>query len=337
MISLKTIITVDAHTMGEPTRVVIGGFPQVRGFNMAEKKIYMQKNLDYLRTALMHEPRGHNDMFGAVILPPTSQEADLGLVFMDSGGYLNMCGHGTIGAVTVAIETGIIEKKEPVTDILLDTPAGEVRVKAEVTENRVKKVSFVNVPSYVVQTNVPMSIPAVGDIEIDIAFGGSFFAIANAKDLGIKIAPDAAKDLIRMGLLIRQLINERVQVKHPLNKYINKIDLVEIYGPSQNPAANSQNAVIFGGGQLDRSPCGTGTCAKMAVLYQKGHLKINQTFVHESIIGTLFEGRVLEETRVGMYPAVVPEIKGQAYITGYQHFVIDPEDPVKFGFHIGNN
>ena len=328
------IVAVDSHTMGEPTRIVIGGIPAIKGETMAEKKNYLEENMDDIRTALMLEPRGHDDMFGSIMTQPTHKDADLGIIFMDGGGYLNMCGHGTIGAVTVAIEMGMVPVIEPITEVVLETPAGLVRARAKVSNNIVEEVSFENVPSFLYKKDVKLHLPNIGEVSVDIAFGGSFFAIINAAELKLKVNKENTSSLINLGLAIREKLNNEIKVVHPEKDHIRTIDLVEIYDKPSHPSADFKNAVIFGNGQIDRSPCGTGTCAKMATLYSKGFLQLNTPFVYESIIGTLFKGRLLREVKVGEYDAVVPEITGKAFITGVQQFMIDPRDPLKHGFSI---
>lgn len=329
---IKSIQAVDSHTMGEPTRIITGGVPKVPGKNMAEKKAYLAEHLDNIRTTVMFEPRGHNDMFGSIILPPTTEEADLGIVFMDGGGYLNMCGHGSIGAATVAVETGMVEVKEPYTEVILEAPAGLIKARVEVKNGKAKSVSIVNVNSFVYQEDLEIELPEIGPIKLDISFGGSFFAIVNAKDLGIQVNHANSDQLKKIGIQIRDIVNETIKVEHPEKKYINTVDLVEIYDDPSNPAADKKNAVIFGQGQLDRSPCGTGTSAKLATLYKKGLLKENEEFVYESITGTMFKGKIIALAKVGNFEAVVPEITANAYITGFNQFVIDPEDPLQYGF-----
>lgn len=328
----KSIHAIDSHTMGEATRVVIGGIPNIPGKTMPEKKAYLENNMDYIRTAIMHEPRGHNDMFGSIITQPISDEADLGIIFMDGGGYLNMCGHGTIGATTVAVETGMVPMVEPVTELTLEAPAGLIRARAHIENKKVKEVSFVNVPSFLYKQDVKIQVPELGEIVLDISFGGSFFAILDAKQLGLKITPENASKLKEIGLKIRDIVNKEVEIKHPTLKHIKTVDLVEIYDEPINPSATLKNVVIFGQGQVDRSPCGTGTSAKMATLFAKGKLKEGEPFVYESILGTLFKGRIVGTTKVGEFDAVIPEITGSAYITGFNNFVIDDDDPVKYGF-----
>ncbi|KDR93875.1 proline racemase [Peptoclostridium litorale DSM 5388] len=328
----RSIQAVDSHTMGEPTRIVTGGVPNIPGKTMAEKKAYLEDEMDHIRTGIMLEPRGHNDMFGSIVTAPTSEEADIGIIFMDGGGYLNMCGHGTIGAVTVALETGMVEMEEPYSNVVLEAPAGLIRATAKVENRKVTEVSFKNVPAFHYKKDVEIEVPGIGNVKLDISFGGSFFAIVSANEIGIDVKPENVQELTRIALLIRDIVNETVEIKHPTLEHIKTVDLVEIYDKPTNPQANYKNVVIFGQGQVDRSPCGTGTSAKLATLYSKGKIKEGEPFVYESILGTLFRGEIIDTTKVGEFDAVVPKITGSAYITGFNHFVFDEKDPVKYGF-----
>jgi proline racemase len=332
MKSVKTIFAIDSHTMGEPTRIVVGGVPNIPGKTMPEKKAYLEENLDFVRTAIMLEPRGHNDMFGSIFTQPTTDEADIGIIFMDGGGYLNMCGHGSIGAATVAVETGMVPVTEPVTELTLEAPAGLVKARVKVENGKAKEVSIINVPAFLYKRDVEVDVPKVGKVKMDISFGGSFFALVKSADLGLDICAANAQKLIEVGMDIIKAVNEQVEIQHPTLPHIKTVDLAEIYGPAKSPDATMQNAVVFGQGQLDRSPCGTGTSAKLATLYAKGLLKMNEDFIYESILQTKFKGRVVGETKVGEYDAIIPEITGSAFITGHSQFFIDPEDPVKYGF-----
>lgn len=334
MNSIRSIHAVDTHTMGEPTRIIVSGIPKIPGHTMADKKKYLETHMDHIRTSTMHEPRGHSDMFGSIITAPCNEAADFGIIFMDSGGYLNMCGHGSIGAATMAVETGIVAAIEPITEIVMDAPAGLIRARATVIDGKVKEVSIINVPSFLYKRDVVLHTPELGDICFDIAFGGSFFAIVHASQLKLKVEPSQIDALKSMGISLRQLINESIPIQHPTLTHIHQVDLVEIYEESNHPEAHYKNVVVFGNGQIDRSPCGTGTSAKIATLFSKGQLLINQVFVYESILGTLFKGKVIETTQVGDYPAIIPVITGSAYITGFNHFVINPDDPVKYGFSL---
>ncbi|MCK4387623.1 MAG: proline racemase family protein [Dehalococcoidia bacterium] len=329
----RMITTVDTHTAGEPTRVVTGGIPCIRGNNMQEKKQWIATNCDYLRRMLMWEPRGHQDMFGAVITEPTSDDADIGVIFMDSGGYLDMCAHGSIGVATVLVETGIIKgenlNRKQEKEFVLDTPAGEVYVRAKIENGKVGAVTIRNVPSFL-YSSVSIKVKSVENVPVDIAYGGNFFALVEAGSLNAKVTPGEIKRLIDFGVDIRETINKEVNIVHPATGNRGKVDLVEIFEETRPP----RNAVIFGLGQVDRSPCGTGTCAKMAMLHAKNKLEVGQTYRYKSILGTEFQGRIVEETKVGDYKAIVPEVTGSAYIIGIQQFVIDEEDPFKYGFQL---
>ncbi len=328
----RSIQAIDSHTAGEATRIVVGGIPNIKGNSMPEKKEYLEENLDYLRTAIMLEPRGHNDMFGSVMTQPCCPDADFGIIFMDGGGYLNMCGHGTIGAMTAAIETGVVPAVEPVTHVVMEAPAGIIRGDVTVVDGKAKEVSFLNVPAFLYKEGVEVGLPGVGTVKFDISFGGSFFAIIHASQLGLKIEPQNAGKLTELAMKLRDIINEKIEIQHPTLAHIKTVDLVEIYDEPTHPEATYKNVVIFGQGQVDRSPCGTGTSAKLATLHAKGELKVGEKFVYESILGTLFKGEIVEETKVADFNAVVPKITGSAYITGFNHFVIDEEDPLKHGF-----
>jgi len=320
--------------MGEPTRVVVGGVPQIPGKTMPEKKKYLEDHLDYLRTAIMLEPRGHNDMFGSIVTTACNPEADFGIIFMDGGGYLNMCGHGSIGAATVAVETGIVPMKEPVTEVNMEARAGLIRAKVQVKNEKVQEVSIVNVPAFLYKADQQIDLPGYGKITFDISFGGSFFAIVPAKQLNIKLIPENADKLKVLGIQIRDIINKEIKIQHPVLEHIKTVDLVEFFDETDNPKANLRNVVVFGQGQVDRSPCGTGTSAKLATLHAKGKLKQGEKFVYESIASTLFTGEIVGTTKVGDYDAVIPQITGSAYITGFCQYVIDEDDPVKHGFRL---
>lgn len=329
---IKSIHAVDSHTAGEATRVVVGGVPKIPGKSMPEKKQWLEDNLDYLRTAIMLEPRGHKDMFGSILTQPTVDEADYGIIFMDGGGYLNMCGHGTIGAMTVAVETGMVPVTEPVTKVVQEAPAGLIHGQVFVEDGKAKKVSFTNVPAFLYKKDQEVELPGYGKIRFDISFGGSFFAIVKAEQVGLEIVPENAAKLQDLGIQLRDIINKEIPVQHPELPYIHSVDLVEWWSKTETKGATLKNCVVFGQGQVDRSPCGTGTSAKMATLFAKGELKMGEKFFYESILGTIFEGEIVGKAKVGEYDAVIPQITGSAYITGFNHFVIDETDPVKYGF-----
>lgn len=328
----RTIQAIDSHTAGEATRIVVGGIPNIKGNTMPEKKQYLEDHLDHIRTAIMLEPRGHNDMFGSVMTQPCDPDADFGIIFMDGGGYLNMCGHGSIGAMTVAVETGVVPMEEPVTKVVMEAPAGIIKGDVKVENGKVQSVSIFNVPAFLYKRDQEVELPGVGKVKFDISFGGSFFAIVHASQLGLKIEPKNAAKLTDLAMELRDIINREIEIQHPTLEHIKTVDLVEIWDEPTNPKATYKNVVIFGQGQVDRSPCGTGTSAKLATLHAKGELKEGEKFVYESILGTLFEGEIVGTTKVGEFDAVLPKITGSAYMTGFNNFLIDEDDPVKYGF-----
>ncbi len=336
MVIKKSIQAIDSHTMGEPTRIITSGIPKIPGKSIADKKEYLESNLDYIRTAVMNEPRGHNDMFGSILMEPVSDEANFGIVFMDGGGYLNMCGHGSIGAASAIVETGMIDVVEPITKVVLESPAGLIKADVHVEDEKVKETTITNVPSFLFKQDLVINVPEIGEVVIDIAFGGSFFAIVDSRQpsLNFDICADNATKIKDLGILIRDEINKTVEVSHPSLPHIKTVDLVEFYGAPKHPEATLQNVVVFGSGQLDRSPCGTGTSAKIATLFAKGKLKLNEEFVYESITGTMFKGRAIEEVMIGEYKGIIPQITGRAYVTGFNHFIINDEDPLKYGFKL---
>lgn len=328
----RTIQAIDSHTAGEATRIVVGGIPNIKGNTMPEKKQYLEDHLDHIRTAIMLEPRGHNDMFGSVMTQPCDPDADFGIIFMDGGGYLNMCGHGSIGAMTVAVETGVVPMEEPVTKVVMEAPAGIIKGDVKVENGKVQSVSIFNVPAFLYKKDQEVELPGVGKVKFDISFGGSFFAIVNAGQLGLKIEPKNAAKLTDLAMELRDIINRDIEIQHPTLEHIKTVDLVEIWDEPTNEKATYKNVVIFGQGQVDRSPCGTGTSAKLATLHARGELKEGEKFVYESILGTLFEGEIVGTTKVGEFDAVLPKITGSAYMTGFNSFLIDEDDPVKYGF-----
>lgn len=334
----KMISAIDTHTAGEAARLIIGGIPKFPGKTMPEKMEYLAKEQDSLRTALMLEPRGHNDMFGAFITEPVHEEADYGIIFMDAGGYLNMCGHNTIAAMTTAVEAGWVEVEEGQREVnvVQDTPAGVIHGTVHLDEDYyAESVSFENVESFLYKEGVKVNVPDVGELTVDISFGGSFFVLLPAEQVGLKIQPENASKFNDLGMKIRDAVNEQIEIQHPTLEHIKTADLVEFYGPATSPDATYQNVVVFGEGQVDRSPCGTGTSAKLATLYHKGEMKVGDTFVYESILGTKFKGEIVAEKDLGDYKAIIPKVTGSAYITGFNTFLIDPKDPLKDGFVLG--
>lgn len=324
---------IDTHTVGEFTRILFSGFPQLEGNTMIERKNFLAKNHDKYRQALMYEPRGHHDMFGAYICEPINPEADFGVIFMDTGEYLNMCGHGTIGSVTALIESGMVEAKEPYTEVVLEAPAGLIRTKAKVKNGKVINVTLTNVPAFLYKENLKTIIDGK-EISYDIAFGGSFFALVDASQIGLNVEPATIPELTKFGMELIEKVNAEQTMQHP-NLDITSVDLAEIYCPTDTPGCDYRNVVIFGNNMADRSPCGTGTSAKLATLYARGKIGIGEDFVYESFIGSQFKGVIKETMKVGDFDAVVPMITGSAYVTGEATYVIDSDDPLKYGFIVG--
>lgn len=310
MIASRMFTAVDTHTEGEATRIVTGGMPAVPGATMAEKRAYLQERLDHVRRMLLFEPRGHKDMFGAFLLPPCRPEADAGVVFMDSGSYLNMCGHGSIGVVTALLETGMVPCAGEEADVTLDTPSGLIRARAKLHNGRVREVTVRNVPAFLYREGVPVALSDGRTVHADIAFGGNFFALVEAEEAGVALDAADKDRLTARGAEIRDALNAAGGIAHPLLPHIRTVDLVEFCGPARDPRADARNVVVFGDGQIDRSPCGTGTSAKLALLRARGELPLGKPYVHESILGTLFTGVAAEDTAQGGYPAIVPEITG---------------------------
>ena len=331
MLVRSMLFVVDTHTEGEPTRIVVGGLPGVPGGTALEMREYIRRNLDWVRTTVIHEPRGHAGSFGAIVLPPARPGVDYTLVFMDSSGYLDMCGHGTMGVTTALIELGMVDAREPQTTVVYETPAGVVSARAEVVDGRVKSVTVRDVPSFYLG-NLEVDVRGIGPVPVDIAFGGNFFAIVDGESLGVSVEPGNIKRLIELGLEVRDAANRVFPAAHPINPQIRGIKLTLISDKPKLVGAHARNVTIFADGAFDRSPCGTGTAAKMATLHAKGELRLGEEFVHESIIGTRFVGRLVEKTRVAEYEAVIPEISGRAYITSISHLVVDPDDPLRHGF-----
>jgi proline racemase len=333
---LRRLFTaVDSHTVGEPARIIVGGIPYIPGATMFDKKRQIEEQWDDIRQLLMYEPRGHSAMSGAILTQPTVPGADIGLVFIEVSGCLPMCGHDTIAACTVLLETGILPAKEPVTDLVLDTPAGIVRAQVEVGERGVTGVTFQNVPAFLFLKDVEVDVSGIGRIVADIAYGGNFYAILSAEMVNLPLLPENASRFAQVGGEIRSALNAKVEVTHPDNPRIRGVSHVMFTGEPTKPEATKKNAVLYGPSGIDRSPCGTGTSARMAQLHARGQLGLNQPFVHESIIGSLFYGRLVGEAKVGSYQAVIPTIKGRAFISGFNTIILDREDPFPKGFVLG--
>jgi proline racemase len=322
---------VDSHTEGMPTRVVTGGLGPVPGASMQERRLYFEEHLDHLRLLLMREPRGHSAMSGAFLQPPTRPDADWGVLFVEVSGLLPMCGHGTIGVATVLVETGMVGVSEPETVIRLDTPAGLVEATVHVRDGRAERVRLRNVPAFVTDLDASVEVDSLGTVSYDMAFGGNFYALLPAASVGLDPVPASSQELIDRGLEIIAAINAAAEPVHPVDSAIRGCKHVVFHAPGRD-GADARNATAIHPGWLDRSPCGTGTSARMAALHARGELALGQEFVNESIIGSRFTGRLLEETSLGSLPAVVPEVSGRAWITGMSQYLLDPTDPFPAGF-----
>ncbi|MEV4754332.1 proline racemase family protein [Micromonospora sp. NPDC049559] len=334
MRSRLVLHAVDSHTEGMPTRVVTGGVGVLPGETMLERKLLFERDRDGLRRLLMCEPRGHSAMSGAILQPPTRPDADVGVLFIEVSGCLPMCGHGTIGVATVLVETGMVPVVEPVTTIRLDTPAGLVSVDVAVRDGRATAVTLRNVPAFLLAADRKVQVGGeIGTIRYDMAFGGNFYAIVEAADLGLPVEPETVPELIRRGLLIMDAINEQAPPRHPTMPAIDDCRHVQIVQPGTD-GADARNAVVIHPGWVDRSPCGTGTSARMAQRHARGLLPLDTPFVNESPIGTRFTGRLVATTTVGDLPAVVPTVTGRAWITGTAQYLLDPEDPFPEGFRV---
>jgi proline racemase len=324
---------VDSHTEGMPTRVITGGVGVLPGATMFERRRYFIEHLDHLRRLLMNEPRGHSAMSGAILQPPTRPDADWGVVFIEVSGCLPMCGHGTIGVATVLVETGMVEVVEPVTTVRLDTPAGLVVASVAVTDGVARSVTFRNVPSFTLGLDRVVDVPGFGGVRYDMAFGGNFYAIVGLEQLGLPFDRAQKQRLLDAGLSIMDSVNKHDRPVHPSNQDIAGCHHVYL-AASGSTAAHSRHAMAIHPGWFDRSPCGTGTSARMAQLHARGELSLHTDFRNESFIGTHFIGRLVEETSVGDLPAVVPTITGRAWITGTAQYFLDPDDPFPEGFQL---
>jgi trans-L-3-hydroxyproline dehydratase len=330
MVRLKTI---DAHAAGEPLRLIVDGFPSPHGKTMLDKREWVRRHADHLRRALMLEPRGHADMYGAILTEPVMPGSHAGVLFMHNEGYSTMCGHGVIAVTTIALERGLLMPGGDGTTIVYDSPAGTIRARANLSDSRVHTVSFVNVPSFVLHGGLAVKLSS-RQVRADVAFGGAFYAIVDSEAVGLPIDVAHLPELRRVGMEIKHAIDASVTIAHPLEPGLHGIYGTIFTGPASDERADLKNVTIFADAEVDRSPCGTGTCAVMAVIDAMGLLGDDKPFVHESLIGTRFTGRVASRTLVGEHQAIVPEIEGSAWITGEHTFIVDETDPLKNGFRI---
>ncbi len=352
----RIITAVDAHAAGEPGRVITGGVLDVPGSTMFEKRVYLEQHADWLRKLMLREPRGYPALCCNVLLPPTDPAADAGFVIMEQTEYPAMSGSNTICVTTVLLETGIVPAVEPVTELTLETPAGLITVRAQVENEKVTSVTFENVPAFAAHLDVKIEVPHLGTVTVDVAWGGMFYVIAEAEQFGVALTPENGRELTRIGEMLRAAASEQLPVVHPENPEIAGVSISQLCGPPHQPTArppgrspaHQRNCVVVstGGfdwdrpgtwtGAIDRSPCGTGTCAKMATLWARGELALGRDFRYESLLGTVFVGRLVRETEVGPYRAVVPTITGTGWITGVSEYVLDPSDPFPEGYTMGD-
>jgi proline racemase len=342
------ISAVDLHACGEPGRVIVGGVRDVPGRTMFEKMQHLARHQDGLRRRMLREPRGYPAANCNLLLPPTHPDADAGFVIMEQVEYPPMSGTNTICVTTALLETGIIPMREPITELTLEAPAGLIRVRAACRQGKVTEVAFRNVPAFAVHLDADIEVKTLGRVRVDVAWGGMFYVIADATRFGLRLTPDEGRDITRIGELIKAATREQLPVVHPENPEIRDVTIAQLSGPPAGADNHRRNAVVVSTGTLDwdrpstwtgaidRSPCGTGTCAKMATLHARGQLPLRQPFRHEGVLGTVFTGTLLEETSIGSYRAVVPELAGTAWITGFAQYVVDPEDPFPEGFTVGD-
>ena len=355
------LVTLDLHAGGEPIRLLIDGLPPVPGETINDKRLFISEHLDHVRLVLTREPRGHRDMVAAVITDPVSSKGDFGIVFMDACRYPYMCGHGTIGAVTAFVEMGWLEahgrevlalgSSETEVAVVVDSPSGPIVARAFVTGTdegraRVESVAIRLESAFAYLLDQPLHVPGLGEITVDVAFAGGFFVMVSIEQLSnlhslfplqdepLALTPENAPQLIRLGMAITEAANQQLQVQHPARTFIDTIDVVEFYDPSGDAQGQGKSAVIYGEGHIDRSACGTGTSAKMALLHRQGKLSVDAKYLNHSPLGSTFEGRILDEISVGSIPAIVPEIRGRAHVTGLHRFVVTEEDPFPEGFLI---
>ncbi|MBY5978418.1 proline racemase family protein [Phaeobacter italicus] len=339
---------VEAHAEGEPGRVITGGMPLLRGGSVFEKMQDMAARHDDIRLQMLREPRGNPGLCGNAIVPPCHPEADAGFIIFEQTEYPPMSGSNTICVVTVLLETGIIEMQEPVTELTLEAPAGLIRVKASCKDGKVTRVEFRNVPAFAVHLDAKVEVAGLGTVTVDVAWGGMFFVLAEAETLGVALDADNGGEIVRVSEAIRHATVEQLPVVHPENPAITGPTITNLWGKPVAEGTDGRGAITistgpFGpsrpqdaGGILDRSPCGTGTCAKMAVLHARGQLKVGQDYVNAGPLGTTFTGRIIEETTVGPYPAIIPTLSGQGWIYGLSSYTLDPTDPFPRGYTVGD-
>jgi trans-L-3-hydroxyproline dehydratase len=323
---------IDAHTGGEPLRIIISGFPNLKGATLLEKRACAKNEFDSIRKALMWEPRGHSDMYGAIIVEAETPDADFGVIFIHNEGYSTGCGHAVIALTKVFVETGLIKKIEPITEVKMDVPSGFIRSYAEVKNGKITSVGFHNVPSFVQLMDAKVNVPGLGTIQYDLAFGGAFYAFVDVEQIGLDCTEEHHNALIQKGMMIKRAVMESVEMDHPSEPEMNFLYGTIFTGRAQSPNHHSRNVCIFADGEVDRSPTGTGVSARAALHYARGEISVGESITIESIIGSTFSVQVSEKRSFGKYDAIIPEVKGNAFITGKNTFWINPNDPLKNGF-----
>ena len=328
------ITTIDAHMGGEPLRIITGGLPIIHGKTILEKRTYLKENLDYLRKALMWEPRGHADMYGCIITEPVTENADFGVIFLHNEGYSSMCGHGIIAVTKVAIETCFIQAVEPITTVRIDAPAGLITAHAKIDNGRVQSVTFENVPSFVLHQNQSIQVAGMGEVLLDVVYGGAFYAYVDADKLGVGMKMADYRSLIDKGMAIKRAVTTQLEIRHPYEPDLSFLYGTIFYGKGHSEGTDSRNVCIFADGEVDRSPTGTGVSGRVALHHARGELAVGQPMVIESIVGSKFVASVKSTTTFGPHDAVIPEVEGNAHICGKNTFLLDPDDELGKGFFL---
>ncbi len=331
----RRIKTIDMHTGGEPLRVIVDGFPPLEGNNVLERRNYIKTHYDDLRKALMHEPRGHADMYGCILLPPNDSGAHFGILFLHNEGYSTMCGHAVIAITKLAIEMGWVEKQEPETKVLIDTPCGRITSFAKMNDGKVTSVYFHGVPSFAVALDQTVEVDGLGTIQYDLAYGGAFYAYVQSSQLKLSLTPANYSLIIKKGMQIKHAVMEQSDlVKHPFEEDLSFLYGTIFIGDPVSEGIDSRNVCVFADGEVDRCPTGSGVSGRMPIHYQRNEIAIGEKMTIESITGSVFEGSVVKEVEYGPFKAVIPEVHGTAYVTGQHEFLIDPDDPFKDGFFL---
>ena len=332
MAAQHTITTVEMHTGGEPFRIVTSGFPRAPGARIVDRRAWLKDKADHLRRALIHEPRGHADMYAGILTDPVSEGADFGVIFAHNEGYSDHCGHGIIALATAAVHLGWVERRSPETRVGIDAPCGFIEAHVAWDGEAAGQVRFVNVPSFLLHRDVSVETPSFGRVTGDIAFGGAFYFYVSGAEHGLRIFEAEVDRLVRFGAEVKVAANLAFPVRHPDIPELNHIYGTIVDGPPRLPGSTQSNCCIFADREVDRSPTGSGTAGRIAQLFARGRLRMGERLVNESIIGSVFSGRVIGEATVGRHAAVIPEIAGEAYLCGFGHWVLDPRDPLRHGF-----